>query len=369
MIGARSTLVLAGAFVLCGAAFDSPSLYVPGVALVALVAGSWLWVGLAARRARLEQLPGPWSIVEGEPYPLRIRIRSGRLPLPGGRVAHPLVDRPRPVGMYPGRHVRLQLRSPRRGRRRIEPVTLLLNDPMRLHTAEIRSGHGNQVLVLPRIEPVVRCDGRGGPGDAAPDGPDGLVGAGLDTRTIDFEIDGLRPYRHGSPASRIHWATVARTGEMVEHRLVAGANSSPLVVLDRFNPADQDSLDAAVRATASICVHLAPAGGCTVLVSGDRRPLQIDPELRAWPQVHAQLAVVEAGGTPPGIQSLSRTETIFWVTAAQGVPGWTRRLARHGWYLVTPFPLPGLASAFTVAGCHGQRPASTPQVRVTARAA
>ena len=103
------------------------------------------------------------------------------------------------------------------------------------------------------------------------DGPDGPVGAGLDTRTIDFEIDGLRPYRNGSPASRIHWATVARTGEMVEHRLVAGADSSPLVVLDRFNPADQDALDSAVRAAASICVHLAPAGGCTLLVSGERR--------------------------------------------------------------------------------------------------
>ena len=369
MIAARSTLVLAGAFVFCGAAFDSPSLYVPGVALVGLVAGSRLWVGLAARRVRLEQLPGPWSIVEGEPYPLRIRIHSGRLPLPSGRVDHPLVDRPLPVGMYPGGHLRLKLRSPRRGRRRVEPVTLLLNDPMNLHAASIRSGDGNQVLVLPRIDPVVRCDGRGGPGDAALDGPDGLVGAGLDTRAIDFEIDGLRPYRHGSSASRIHWATVARTGEMVEHRLAAGANSTPLVVLDRSNPADQDSLDTAVRATASICAHLAPSGGCAVLVSGERRPLEIDPGLRAWPQVHAHLAVVEAGGAPPAIQRLSRNETIFWVTAAEGVPGWTRGLARHGWYLVTPFPLPGLASAFTVAGCHGQRPASAPRARLTARAA
>ena len=55
---------------LCGAGFDSPSLYVPGVALAALVVGSRLWVGLAARRVRIEQLPGPWSIVEGEPYGL-----------------------------------------------------------------------------------------------------------------------------------------------------------------------------------------------------------------------------------------------------------------------------------------------------------
>src|SRR5207247_152236 len=143
----------------------------------------------------------------------------------------------------------------RRGRPLLEPATLLLNDPMGMHTAEIRSGRGDWVLVLPRVEPVVRCDARGGPGDAALDGPDGLVGTGLDTMPIDLEIDGLRPYREGTPASRIHWATVARTGEMVEHRLVAGADSSPLVLLDRSQPANQDALDSAVRATASICFH------------------------------------------------------------------------------------------------------------------
>jgi uncharacterized protein (DUF58 family) len=369
MITARSTIFLAAAFVFCGAAFDSPSLYVPGVALAALVAGSRLWVELAARKARLEQLRGPWSIVEGEPYGLPIRISSGRLPLPGGRVVHPLGDRPLPVGMRPAGNARLELRSMRRGRRRLEPAALVLGDPMGLHTAEIRSGHGEPVLVLPRIEPVVRCDRGGGSGDGAVDGEDGPVGPGPDTVAIDLEIDGLRPYRHGSPASRIHWATVARTGEMVEYRLVAGADSAPLVVLDRSNPAGQDSLDSAVRAAASLCVHVATASGCTLLVSGERRRLEVDSQLRAWPQVHAHLAVVEAGGTAPAIQRLSRSETIYWVTAAEEGPSWTRGPAGHGWYLVSPFPLPGLASAFTVAGCHGQQPAAARRARSVARAA
>jgi hypothetical protein len=45
------------------------------------------------------------------------------------------------------------------------------------------------------------------------------------------------------------------------HRLVAGADSSPLVVLDRCNPADQDSLDSAVRAAAlSAFTWRRPAG-------------------------------------------------------------------------------------------------------------
>src|SRR5919198_3300186 len=68
----RSTLVLTAAFVLAGAAFDSPTLYVPGIALAGVAAAARAWVGLAARRTRLECLPGPWSVVEGEPCRLRV---------------------------------------------------------------------------------------------------------------------------------------------------------------------------------------------------------------------------------------------------------------------------------------------------------
>ena len=365
---ARSTLVLAGAFVLVGAAFDVPSLYVPGLALAALFAGLRVWVELASRSVRAKGLPGPWSIVEGESYPLEIRIQSGSLPLPGGRIVHPLASRPVPIAKRSRGPVKLELRSPRRGRRRIEPPTVVLSDPIGLHTAQVSGGRGQGVMVLPRIEPVLRCRQGGGPADGTLTGPDGHLGSGLGTRAIDFEIDGLRPYRQGSSASRIHWPTVARTGEMVEHRVVAGGDSSPLVVLDRSHPVDEDALDAAVRATASICHHLARDGGCRVLVSGERRPLEVDPHLKAWPQVHAHLAVVEAGGTGPTIERLSRAETLFWVSATEAAPSWARGGGRAGWYLVTPFPLPGVGSAFTVAGCHAQRPASASR-RAAARAA
>ena len=339
---------------LCGAAFDSPSLYVPGIAFALLIGGSRLWVGLAARRCRVEQVRGPWSIVEGETYRLGIRVRSGRLPLPAATVVHPLAERPSPVGTRSGRRARLELRLLRRGRRRVEPSTLLLSDPAGLCTAEVRGEHDDEVLVLPRIEPVVSGDGHGGTRQGVLDGPQGAVGAGLDTRPIDFEIDGLRPYRHGSPASRIHWPTVARTGDVVEHRLVAGADISPLVVLDSSDPAGDEALDSAVRAAASLCVHLAGAGGCALLLGGERQPLKIDTRLRAWPQVHARLAVVDAGGAAPAITPAARSDVIFWVTAAEeAAPGRPHRLYGRAGYLVTPFPVPGLASRFTVAGCHG----------------
>jgi uncharacterized protein (DUF58 family) len=233
---------------------------------------------------------------------------------------------------------------------------LLISDPLRLHTAELRDGAASQVLVLPRVDPVDVDEGPGGAGiEGILDGAAGLGAAGLDTRPIDFEIDGLRPYRHGSPASRIHWPTVARSREMVEHRLVGGVDASPLVVLDSSQPADLETLDRAVRAAASLCVHLAPLSGCALLLSGERAPREIDPQLRTWPQAHARLALVRGGGPPPATPRASGAEVVFWVTAAAEPPAAVRGLGARACYLVGAFPQSATRTAFSVAGCHARR--------------
>ena len=82
-------------------------------------------------------------------------------------------------------------------------------------------------------------------------------------------------------------------------RLVAGSDAAPLIVLDSDGAPDIESLDAAVRATASLCVHLARSGGCAILLPGERRPTLLDGRLRRWPAVHAALALVEPGRMAP----------------------------------------------------------------------
>ncbi|MGH2991265.1 MAG: DUF58 domain-containing protein, partial [Solirubrobacterales bacterium] len=226
MAGARSTIKLAAALVVAGLFFDSPALLVPGISLVALAAGSRAWVELAARGTRVERPEGPASVVEDEPYPLRILIRRGVVPARGD-LSDPLLERPLPVGALARERVSqvsLSIAFPRRGRRRLEPASLVVRDPLGLHAREVRSEDGGELLVLPRVEPV-RASGDGGGGAGEGDAAELGEGAGasaLDTRAIDFEIDGLRPYREGSPASRIHWPAVARTGELFERRLAAG---------------------------------------------------------------------------------------------------------------------------------------------------
>ena len=52
--------------------FDEPSLYVAGLALLLLGVGSWLWVGLASQGAGITRMPGPATVEEEAPYPVRL---------------------------------------------------------------------------------------------------------------------------------------------------------------------------------------------------------------------------------------------------------------------------------------------------------
>jgi uncharacterized protein (DUF58 family) len=346
---ALAAAVLGLLLALAAAAFDSPSLYVPGVALLLLGAGSAIWVGLAASGARIERSLDLHSVEEEQPCPLHVSASSGVVPPPGGELAEPLLPAPVPVALRASRRVRVNVRFARRGRRELEPARLVIRDPLSLALREVATP-AQQVLVLPRIEPVLSGKSADGAGSAA-----GLTGL-LEQEGAELELDSLRPYREGAPASRIHWPTVARTGDMVERRLTADADSWPLVVLDPRHPADSDALDCAVRAAASLCVHIARLGGCALLLPGDRRPAEIDPALRSWPPLHARLAVVEPRDGAPAAAHLERAAAIFWVTAATSPAlGPSLLRAASPRYLVTPVPRRGTPAGFTVAGCVAQR--------------
>jgi hypothetical protein len=126
-------------------------------------------------------------------------------------------------------------------------------------------------------------------------------------------------------------------------------------VLDPRAPASEDDLDAAVRAVASLCVHLAPRGGCAVLLPGDRRPVGLEATLAGWPHVHARLAVVTSAVAPSMGGVAARRGPVVYV-AARALRRPPRALAHApggGRVLVVPGTLAGRRPAFTVAGCTG----------------
>ena len=264
MRSALGCAALGLALLLVAGTFDAEPLYVTGAALILLGAGSAAWIGLGAWGATVRRELGGRSVLEDQPLPLRVEARRGRLPLPPGWIDEPLLAEPVRLKTGRGRaRVRVDVTFARRGRRVLAPPALVLRDPFGLAERVVRGDHSDEVLVLPRVFPV-RATANGGDGISA------HARAALIAQA-ETEIDGLREHREGSPASRIHWPSVARGAGMMERKLISEADSRPLVVLDPRAPADEEALDAAVRAAASLTVHFAKRGGCGLLLPGDRR--------------------------------------------------------------------------------------------------
>lgn len=345
---------------LCAATFAMRSMYIPGITFLALGMGFAIWVTLAAAGAQLIREPGPATVEEDHPWPMRLVVTSGLVPAPGGEVVEPLLKEPiRLSGLRAGRdgrqRVRVEIRFGRRGRRVIDTPRLVVRDPLGLAMREIASPSARgEVLVLPKLEPVVPVEGGGAPGmqDRGREGGD-AGGAGR-APAPEMELDVLRPYRPGAPATRIHWPTLARTGELMERRFVADPRARPLVVVDSFEPAGERELDAAARAAASLAYHLARHGGCGVLLPGDRRPALLRQDMRSFAEIHARLALLQESAAIPAVASRPGAGPVVWVTASHRVPPLPARMGA-GW-IVAPHPLAaGAPVEFRVGGCIGQR--------------
>jgi uncharacterized protein (DUF58 family) len=327
--------------------FDAEPLYVTGAALLLLGAGAAAWIGLGGMGARLEREISVRSVTEDQPLQVKLEVQGGRLPLPPGWIDEPLLEEPvrLPAGRREAR-VRIEVAFARRGRRRLPPPTLVLRDPFGLAQRVIAGPATDELLVLPKLSPVTLTAGGG---DATPAHARASLLAAAET-----EIDGLRPWREGSPASRIHWPSVAKGAGLMERRLISEADSRPLVVLDPRAAASEEALDAAVRAAASLTVHFARRTGCSLLLPGDRRAAVVEPDLAAWPPLHVRLALMEEGAGPSLAVAQNRRGLVLYV-AARGVDRAPRGLGRTpgGCIVVVPAEFSGRRPLLEVAGCHG----------------
>lgn len=346
--GSRGALAAALLGVMLAAAallFDAEPLWVAAGALVAAAVVSVGWVRLAARRTVITRAVGARRVQEGEELPVRIEVRAKGLPFPGGVVRDTLVRRPVELRAG-GRGVRIdgRARFDRRGAQTLPPTTVVLADPLGLSARPVRAGGSAEVLVLPRIEPVLAP----GAGDEA-----GAPARGRVHGLAATELDGIGPLRDGTPASRVYWPALARGGDALERRFRADGDGRPLVVLDPRAPAREEDLDAAVRAAASLAVHLARHGGCWLLVPGARRPVALEPTLAGWPALHARLALVTEQAAPALGEAAGRQGAVVFVSARVRDRPPAPFGGRGGGLLVVPGALSSLRAAFTVAGCRG----------------
>ncbi|HET6505181.1 MAG TPA: DUF58 domain-containing protein [Baekduia sp.] len=344
------TAALGVVLIVCAGLLDAEPLYVAGSAFLVLSFGAVVWVVVGTRGVRATRTVGVTRAMEEQAVPVEIVVTSPR-PLPTGGVLDALLPALAPLAT--GRRVtrvRIDVRFERRGRKVLAPPRVAVRDPFGLLVRIARGPRidPDEVLILPRIEPVVAPGG----------GQDGTGALTLGRRTsvaAEVELDGLRQAREGTSASRIYWPSIAKRGEPLERRLRDDSDTRPLVVLDPRAAAAEEDLDAAVRAAASLAVHLARAGGCALLIPGDRRPAALDPGLVGWAHLHARLALVD-GDTPPPLTGLATRRGPIVYVAARRLTRPPRALAHApggGRVLVVPGPIAGRRPAFAVADCLG----------------
>jgi uncharacterized protein (DUF58 family) len=326
--------------ILTAGAFGVSALFVPGAALALIALAARLTVGLAAGRARVTLELGTDSVEEGLHAPLRIRARGWPFVLSRARLrALPSVDwQPVP---FRGLSQDLRLSPARRGEHRIGPAVVCFSDPFGICSRETGS-QAARLLVLPRMHRIARHQ------------LERTLRLGRARRLLDDgpDVEGLRPYRQGAAASRIHWLTVARTGRLVERRAERDAEDMPVtVVLDASFPDSAEALDSAVRAAASLCVGLAALGGCALLLPGSEEAQPIRPDLGSWPYLHARLALLQPG-PGPSWGAVARAQSVIWVGARR--PDSERRGAGHISATVSPLPRGDRPVLFAVAGCSVQ---------------
>lgn len=310
-------MALSGAaLTLLALTFGAAPLFVVGVAFAALGLGAPAWVWLSARGAGAVRRLDADRVLEQEPLGATIEVRRGRFSFAGGwELRDPLAGAL--VRLKRGGRtvtVRVSARFDRRGRRRLQPPSLAVSDALEL-AQRVCACDGEpqqeEVIVLPRTERV-----RWGRGSGAASA-DRSVAPAREQSLAPVEVDGLRPYRRGTPAARIHWPALARGAGLLERRLAPDCDTRPLIVLDArtAHPAEAH-VDAAVRAAASLARELARSGGCALLLPGERRAVAIGPGLAAWPAAHVRLALVEGGpGAPAPSLRGARAGRVFYVAA------------------------------------------------------
>ncbi|GLZ05331.1 hypothetical protein Acsp03_27970 [Actinomadura sp. NBRC 104412] len=269
-------LVAAGTLATLAGALPSLTLFTLAAGLVLTVVGACAITVAAALRLSISRSVPAREANEGEPVRLHFTVRLPRwvparvevLTAPGGWV--PLAEDGGTVELF----------VERRGAHLLEPSKVRVGDPFGVVRWRLSAGVPEPVLILPEI------------------GVDLPITPPLGARADDLEPDGLRPYVPGSPTSRIHWASLARGGELQERRMITPPTGLPLVIVDTSGGADPRAVDWVARAAAGCVLSLARGGGCEVLLPGVPHPMAAVDE-PSWRAVHRRLALLDADRSGP----------------------------------------------------------------------
>lgn len=233
--------------------FGLVELFVMGVAVVALLAGSALWVRVRSVDLAVSRDVRPRRVHAGDPSLVEVtlhnRIRRSPVlrihdPVSGTRGADlmlaPLLPRATTSVSY-------RLPTTRRGLVEIGPMTITVTDPFGLWSATNSAIGAAELTVLPAVDdipPMARTTG--------PDPDAGTRTGSIGRRGDDFAA--LRSYVIGDDLRRVHWPSSARTDDdlLVRQDDVPWHGRVSIVLDLRRHVHDDTVLERAVSAAASV---------------------------------------------------------------------------------------------------------------------
>ena len=198
-----------------------------------------------------------------------------------------------------------------RGRYRIGPMTIFLNDPFGLARARLETEVVSDLVVFPEVEPLE-------PRQLSMQG----AGAGetavrvLQRSAADFYT--MREYVTGDDLRRIHWPSVARTGELMIRQDEATRRSAGTLFLDNRSAAlgshGSPAFERAVSAAASIGVALSRTGFALHLATSESNLTPVAEE-----QLLERLAAVTATRARTVTDALNRLRSTAVTDSALGL--------------------------------------------------
>ncbi len=282
MLQARGVALLATGIAvwIFSAAIGSVNLRLLAGGLVAAPLLAWLSLRLRPPRISVARTLSSPTVQPGATVEIRLELTdlSRR---PSGVLlvddASPLRLGPRAraavAGIPPGGRIEVSssVRPPERGVYPLGPATIIATDPFGLAQLRIRDGRRDELVATPRIE---RLDGE-------PRSTGGPVagGAARRARGAGREFAAIRAYEIGDDLRRIHWPSVARTGDLMIRQDEAARGSDAEVFLDTRSSAlgrpGSPAFERAASVAASFGVALAGFGYALTLAAPNLDPARL----------------------------------------------------------------------------------------------
>ncbi len=249
LTAAAAVALLAG-----GRLFGVFELVILGVAVAGVLAAAAVWVRLIRLRLGVARRLEPLRVHAGNPARVELAVTNdaGRRtpvlhlhdPVTGTRGASllvaPLLGRSSVRAAY-------LLPSERRGVLQVGPLRVTVSDPFGLTASSTTTVGRSELIVYPRVEPLVGLDAASGRDASSSARQPSALG-----RTGD-DFSGLRAYVVGDDLRRVHWPSTARRGELMIRQNETPWHERTTLVLDvRAAAHTAASFELAVSAAASV---------------------------------------------------------------------------------------------------------------------